>query len=119
MKKKFITGGIVVAFLCLIGYTGTRYANEIILWGGETDIDTINENLTQLDHTLTDKEQAITDLTARLAQKEQTLQDSKADVQEYQTKVNELENQKSIGSRKTKLRKSISQQGCTTTKQTK
>ncbi|BDP70300.1 hypothetical protein EfmAA94_14730 [Enterococcus faecium] len=69
MKKKFITGGIVVAFLCLIGYTGTRYANEIILWGGETDIDTINENLTQLDHTLTDKEQAITDLTARLAQK--------------------------------------------------
>ncbi|HFU5412558.1 TPA: DNA-directed RNA polymerase, partial [Enterococcus faecium] len=25
MKKKFITGGIVVAFLCLIGYTGTRY----------------------------------------------------------------------------------------------
>ena len=31
MKKKFITGGIVVAFLCLIGYTGTRYANEIIL----------------------------------------------------------------------------------------
>ncbi len=32
MKKKFITGGIVVAFLCLIGYTGTRYANEIILW---------------------------------------------------------------------------------------
>ncbi|HAQ0534836.1 TPA: DNA-directed RNA polymerase, partial [Enterococcus faecium] len=52
MKKKFITGGIVVAFLCLIGYTGTRYANEIILWGGETDIDTINENLTQLDHTL-------------------------------------------------------------------
>lgn len=90
MKKKIIAGGIVVAFLCLIGYTGTRYANEIILWGGETDIDTINENLTQLDHTLTDKEQTITDLTAQLAQKEQTLQDSKADVQEYQTKVNEL-----------------------------
>ncbi len=41
MKKKIIVGGIVVAFLCLIGFTGTRYANEIILWGGETDIDTI------------------------------------------------------------------------------
>ena len=26
MKKKIIAGGIVVAFLCLIGYTGTRYA---------------------------------------------------------------------------------------------
>ena len=86
--------------------------------GGETDIDTINENLTQLDHTLTDKEQAITDLTARLAQKEQTLQDSKADVQEYQTKVNELENQKSIGSRKQNLESQLVK-GCTTTKQTK
>ena len=69
MKKKIIAGGIVVAFLCLIGYTGTRYANEIILWGGETDIDTINENLTQLDHTLTDKEQKITDLTSTTSTK--------------------------------------------------
>ncbi len=33
MKKKIIAGGIVVAFLCLIGYTGTRYANEIIFVG--------------------------------------------------------------------------------------
>ena len=94
MKKKIIVGGIVVAFLCLIGFTGTRYANEIILWGGETDIDTINENLTQLDHTLTDKEQTITDLTAQLAQKEQTLQDSKADVQEYKKHKQNFQNYK-------------------------
>lgn len=56
MKKKIIVGGIVVVFLCLIGFIGMCYVNEIILWGGEIDIDIINENLIQFDYMLIDKE---------------------------------------------------------------
>lgn len=73
MKKKWIIGGLIAMLLGAIGYTGTRFAGEILFWGGESDIAKINENLDKLDQQLTSHDHKITDLTSKLTTKNQEL----------------------------------------------
>ncbi len=94
MKKKWMITGLIALLLGAIGYTGTRFAGEVLFWGGESDITKINENLEKLDQQLTSHDQKITDLNSQLAIKNQDLQNIQTKAQEYQTKITDLETKK-------------------------
>lgn len=94
MNKKIVVSGLIIGGLVLAGIAGKNFADDILLWGGEDNIEQINHNLESLDKALENKEQNISSLNSRLSSNNQELEQAKANVEEYKQKVLTLENDK-------------------------
>ena len=96
MNKKIVVSGLIIGGLVLAGIAGKNFADDILLWGGEDNIEQINHNLETLDKALENKEQNISSLNSRLSSNNQELEQVKANVEEYKQKVLTLENARII-----------------------
>lgn len=67
MNKKIVVSGLIIGGLVLAGIAGKNFADDILLWGGEDNIEQINHNLESLDKALENKEQNISSLNSRLS----------------------------------------------------
>ncbi|HEN1999835.1 TPA: DNA-directed RNA polymerase subunit omega, partial [Enterococcus faecium] len=94
MRKKIIINAGVIIGLMLVIFSGKQYADNILLWGGEDNIEKINNNLTILDTALENKEQKISILNSQLSSNNQTLEQLRTNIEVSKQKVASLENDK-------------------------